>query len=234
MINNIRIEICIGNVEDAVKASKYPIDRIELNSALELGGLSPSIETIQYLKNNINTPICCMCRPRGGDFLYNETEFELMLIQAENMLKAKADGIVFGFLNEDKTIDTDKTAKMVSLIKSYGKQAIFHKAFDDTKDMDQAINQLIDLKIDRILTSGQAQYPDILEGCRRIKDLNDGYGDKIELLPGGGVRVDNIIDVIRTSQSNQIHMTSKMNHSGGYVCLDEIQLQEMLTKLQQI
>ena len=91
MINNTQIEICIGNVTDALRADKYPIDRIELNSALELGGLSASLETLKYLKDHISAKICCMVRPRGGDFKYDETEFMIMLKDAENMLKNKAD-----------------------------------------------------------------------------------------------------------------------------------------------
>ena len=105
MINNITIEICIGNLDDALTASSYPIDRIELNSALELGGLTPSLETLKYLRQHIDTKICCMVRPRGGDFHYTENEFEVMLKDAKNLLENKADGIVFGFLHEDRTID---------------------------------------------------------------------------------------------------------------------------------
>lgn len=233
MINNIKIEICIGNIDDALIASKYPIDRIELNSALELGGLSPSIETIRYLKDAIDVPLCCMCRCRGGDFNYTDLEFETMLKDAENMLQAGADGIVFGFLNKDRTLDLDKINTMSKLIRSYNKEAIFHKAFDEIDDILSAAQTLIYSDIDRILTSGKALYPDILKGCETIRDLNDKFADQIQFLPGGGVRVDNIIDVLNISGSNQIHMTSKKTNSQGYISLDEIQLQEFLDKLSQ-
>ena len=76
MINNITIEICIGNIDDAIVAAKYPIDRIELNSALELGGLTPSLETLRFLKSKIDTRICCMVRPRGGDFVTLKMNFK--------------------------------------------------------------------------------------------------------------------------------------------------------------
>ena len=231
MINNIKVEMCIGNIDDAITASRYPIDRIELNSALELGGLSPSLQTIKTLKELISTPLCCMCRSRGGDFNYTELEMETMLKDARDMLEAKADGIVFGFLNEDKTINVEYSKRMVDLIHSYNNEAIFHKAFDEIDDLDSAIQTLIDLKVDRILTSGKAIYPDILHGCKTIKKLNDKYSSQIELLPGGGVRIENIVDVIRTSGSNQIHMTSKKQDSKGYTCLDETQLQILLDKI---
>lgn len=234
MINNIKIEICIGNIGDALKLNNYPIDRIELNSALELGGLTPSIETLRYLKENINIPICVMCRPRGGNFVYNDIEFETMLKDAKIMLETRADGIVFGFLYENNQINIERTKKMVNLIHSFNAEAIFHKAFDEIDDLDEATRILIDCKVDRILTSGKAIYPNILEGCKRIKDLNDKYSDKIELLPGGGVRINNIKDVIRASNSKQIHMTSKKEYKGGYVGLDEDQLKLMLKEINNI
>lgn len=233
MINNIKIEICIGNIEDAIIASQYPIDRIELNSALQLGGLSPTLETIKYLKKHIDVPICCMCRSRAGDFSYTDLEMQIMYEDAKNMLDVGADGIVFGFLNNDKTINYDHTKKMTVLIHSYNKEAIFHKAFDEIDNLDQAVETLIDLKIDRILTSGKAIYPDILKGCENIKLLNDKYHEKIQFLPGGGVRVENIIDVLNISGVKQIHFTSKKQNDKGDISLDEIQLQAFIDKLKQ-
>ena len=232
MINNTMIEICIGNVQDAVKAASYPIDRIELNSALELGGLSPSLQTIRTLKEMISVPLCCMCRPRGGDFCYSELEYRTMLKDAEAMLEAGADGIVFGFLNEDRTVDLERTKEMTGLIHSYHKEAVFHKAFDETDDLDRSVKDLITCGIDRILTSGKAVYPDILKGCEVLHDLHEKYHDQISLLPGGGVRIENIQDVLRISGCGQVHMTSKKQSEGGYLELDEVQLQEMLKKIE--
>jgi len=232
MINNTTIEICIGNVQDALIASKYPVDRIELNSALELGGLTPSLETLKYLKERIDTKICCMVRPRGGDFYYTDQEFEVMLKDAKNLLEANADGIVFGFLHQDNTIDVERTNKMVSLIHSYDKEAIFHKASDEVPDLDKAIQTLIECKIDRVLTGGKCVYPDIISGCKNIALLQEKYGDKIQLLPGGGVRVNNIVDVVKTCGSHQVHMTSKKTSTQGYTCLDEAQLIELLKQLE--
>jgi len=231
MIKDVAIEICIGNIDDAIRASKYPIDRIELNSALELGGLTPSIETLKYLKSKIDTKICCMVRPRGGDFHYSETEFEIMLKDAQNLLEAGADGIVFGFLNEDKTINKTRTTKMSELIASYQKEAVFHKAFDETPDKDEACQTLIDCHIARVLTSGGAVYPYILDGCRVIARLHQRFGNRLQFLPGGGVRIENIREVITVSGSGQIHMTAKKNAEGGYLFLDEQQLERMLEEI---
>ena len=229
MINNTKIEICIGNIDDAITASKYPIDRIELNSALELGGLTPSLNTLKTLKEKITTPLCCMVRPRGGDFVYTKLEFETMLEDAKALLDNGADGIVFGFI-KDGIVDIDRTTKMTELIHSYNKQAIFHKAFDEIEDLDNALNTLINLHIDRVLTGGGQDSQHIVEGSKIIGKLYDKYGDKIELLPGGGVRINNIVDVVNNAKSNQVHMTSK-KISNGYTLLDEQQLIELLKRL---
>ena len=231
MTKDVTIEICIGNVDDAIRASRYPIDRIELNSALELGGLTPSIETLKYLKSKIDTKICCMVRPRGGNFYYTETEFLLMLNDAKNLLEAGADGIVFGFLNEDKTVNKTRTLKMCELIASFQKEAVFHKAFDETPDKDEACQTLIDCGVTRVLTSGGAVYPYILDGCRVINRLYGKFGEQLQFLPGGGVRVENIREVITTAGSGQIHMTAKKNSEGGYLCLDDEQLERMLVEI---
>ncbi|MBQ4253213.1 MAG: copper homeostasis protein CutC, partial [Erysipelotrichaceae bacterium] len=168
MINNITVEICVGNIDDALTACKYPVDRIELNSALELGGLTPSIESLRFLKERVTQKICCMVRPRGGDFIYSDNEFEVMKKDAALLLESGADGIVFGFLKDDHTVDVARTKEMADLIHSQGKQAVFHKAFDDTSDLNQALEDLIGCGIDRILTSGGSVYPHIIEGCRII------------------------------------------------------------------
>lgn len=229
MINNTKIEICIGNIDDAITASKYPIDRIELNSALELGGLTPSLNTLITLKKTITTPLCCMVRPRGGDFAYTDLEFETMLKDAKLLLDNGADGIVFGFIKDNK-IDGARTSKMVKLIHSYNRQAIFHKAFDEIDDLDDALKTLIELKIDRVLTGGGLDSDHIVEGAKVIGNLQDKYGDKIELLPGGGVRINNIVDVVSNAKSHQVHMTSKRSIN-GYTLLDEEQLIELLKRL---
>ena len=186
MINNITIEICVGNIDDALTACRYPVDRIELNSALELGGLTPSIESLRFLKGKVSQKICCMVRPRGGDFTYSENEFEVMLKDAGLLMERGADGIVFGFLNKDHTVDEKRMREMVSLIHGCRREAVFHKAFDDTPDLKQALKVLIDCGIDRVLTSGGCVYPHIIEGSRIIGNLYGKYGNKIQMLPGIG------------------------------------------------
>lgn len=233
MINNIKIEICVGNIQDVETLNKYDIDRIELNSALELGGLTPSINTLIQAKAISNKKIVCMCRCRGGNFCYTKQEYDVMFKDAKTMLDNGTDGIVFGFLNEDKTINVNMTSKMIELAHSYNKEAIFHKAFDELEDLDEGCRILNNLQIDRILTSGKAIYPDILKGCKTINDLHTKY-PKIQFLPGGGVRIENIQDVIKTCQTKQVHMTSKKTYDGNYIGLDENQLIQLLNKIKDL
>ncbi|MBP3398247.1 MAG: copper homeostasis protein CutC, partial [Erysipelotrichaceae bacterium] len=112
MIKNKTIEICCGSIEDCAVAEMFPVDRIELNSAIELGGLTPSLGTLIESKKVTKLPICCMVRPRTAGFVYTEKQFQSMLFDAELLLKHGADGIVFGFLNEDGTIDINRTKQM--------------------------------------------------------------------------------------------------------------------------
>ncbi len=213
MINNIKIEICCGSYEDCLTALEFPIDRIELNSALELGGLTPTLATLQKIKSQSSVPICCMIRNRGGDFCYSEQEFELMLKEGQLMLENGADGLVFGCLKENKSINYDQCHKMVELVKYYCKQIVFHKAFDQT-DMLKSIEQLISLDIDRILTSGGENYPNILQGAGILKKLNADYCHKIEILPGGGVRSDNVCELLKQTNIKQVHMSASVMKKG--------------------
>ncbi|MBQ2139427.1 MAG: hypothetical protein II432_08470, partial [Erysipelotrichaceae bacterium] len=111
---------------------------------------------------------------------------------------------------------------------------VFHKAFDECSDLDAAAKDLVSLHIDRVLTSGAAVYPDILKGCERIHELYEKYGEDLQFLPGGGVRIENIKEVIKTAQSGQVHMTSKKTYEGGYVGLDEAQLITMLEEIRSL
>lgn len=233
MKNSIVIEVCCGSVDDCLIADANHADRIELNSALELGGLTPSLATLQLAKKKVNLPICCMVRPRTAGFVYSEIQFETMLQDAEILLQNGADGIVFGFLHADNTVDQQRTQTMVNLIKKFQKEAIFHKAFDQCIDLEKALQDCIECGIDRILTSGGSKYPDIEKGCQLLRQLKEKYGDTIELLPGGGVRPHNVKEILELSKATQIHMTAKQEFQdhGNYVATDDQFLKEILNQI---
>lgn len=183
------IEVCCGSYEDALQAHLGGADRIELNSALHLGGLTPSTGTLKLTKAAVSIPVIAMVRPRGAGFCYSEKEAEVMMAEAKELLEAGADGIAFGFLNEDGSLDVDRNQAMITLIHQYGKEAVFHRAFDCCKDPFTTMEQLIALGADRVLTSGLAAKAP--EGSALIAQLQSRFGDQIEILAGSGVNATN-------------------------------------------
>lgn len=204
-MSKIKIEACCGSVRDVVIADKLGFDQIELNSSLELGGMTPSTGTLVMSKKLTNIPIYPMVRARPQGFNYDDVDYEAMLFDAKNLIDHGADGIVFGFLNEDGTINEERTREMVAVIGD--KPAIFHKAFDSTPDLEVAINQLIDLKITRILTGGG--IGDVMDNLDVLKNLQAKYGDKIDILIGGGVRDFNVKEILEHTKAQQIHFSGR-------------------------
>src|SRR5215469_11620229 len=152
-VGKILLEICCGSIDDAIESEKGGADRVELCSALFLGGLTPSIGTIQEAKQRLKIPIIVMVRPRGGGFCYTDAEFATMERDTAAAIEAGADGIVFGILTNDGKLDRQRVQRIRKLIGN--KQAVFHRAFDVTPDPYAALEELIDLGIIRVLTSGQ-------------------------------------------------------------------------------
>jgi copper homeostasis protein len=150
---NVLLEICCGSIDDAIEAENGGADRVELCSALFLDGLTPSVGTIQEAKRRLKIPIMGMVRPRGGGFAYSEAEVATMERDAEAAVENGADGVVFGILQSDGRIDIPRCRRIRHLIGKH--QAVFHRAFDVTPDPFQALEQLVDLGITRVLTSGK-------------------------------------------------------------------------------
>ena len=201
------IEICAGSYQDCITAYKGGAQRVELNSALSVGGLTPSIATLKRVKKETFLKVICMVRIRAAGFCYDKEDIELMLEQAKLLLENGADGIAFGFLNEDGTIHKTATKQMIDLIHFYHKEAVFHRAFDITKDPYQAIETLIDLKCDRILTSGQKSKA--MQGMELIKELQEKYGQQIEILAGSGMNHKNIQEMKNYTKIKQVHSSCK-------------------------
>lgn len=201
------IEICCGSVEDVINAEKAGADRVEFNSALYLGGLTPSLASLIYLKKRVNIPLICMVRTRGAGFSYSKEDIEVMCMDAELLLKNGADGIAFGALNPDRTIDVETNRKLIEITHKYHKEFVFHRAIDCVDKPIESIETLIELGCDRILTSGFRSTA--LEGINNLKDLQTKYGDKIQLLMGGKVNSTNANQLIQETGINQIHSSCK-------------------------
>lgn len=232
MIKNIIIEICAGSFADALRASGFAeVDRIEFNSALELGGLTPSLSSFLAIRKKTDKTIIPMVRNRGAGFIYTQDEKNIMYEDAKLFLENGADGIVFGSLNEDHTVDQEFTRRMCNLIHSYGKTAVFHKAFDDAEDPYEAIEALIACGANRILTSGKET--DALKGAPLIRELIDTYGTKIEILPGGGVSEDNAAEILNLTKAGQIHMSAKetIEQDGQYFAVSSSRIRKILSHI---
>ncbi|WP_317759883.1 copper homeostasis protein CutC [Liquorilactobacillus mali] len=203
----ILFEVCCGGYQDALNAAIGGASRIELNSALYLGGLTPSVASLILTKENTNLKVICMVRPRPAGFCYNDNEFEQMLLEAKELLRNGADGIAFGCLNNDYTINTKQVEIMCDLVNKYKAEAVFHRAFDCVSNPIQALEVLIKLGIKRILTSGQK--PTAIEGIELIKQLQEIYGQRIEILAGSGINYKNAEKILQYTKINQLHATCK-------------------------
>ncbi len=204
------VEICCGGYYDAKQAFLGGADRIELNSGLFLGGLTPSIASLEAIKDEFSSlKTICMVRPRGAGFFYNDEDKKIMFKDALSLLKANADGVAFGFLTKDKDIDIENTKKMIDLIKNFDtkKEIVFHRAFDCVKNPYESIEKLISLGVDRLLTSGLKEKA--FDGINLIKELNKNYGGNIEILAGSGINYKNAKDLIEKTGVNQIHSSCK-------------------------
>ena len=201
------IEVCCGSVEDVINAEKGGADRVEFNSALYLGGLTPSLASLIYLKERVNIPLICMVRTRGAGFTYSLEDIEVMGMDAELLLKNGADGIAFGALNADRTIDVETNKKLIDITHRYNKEFVFHRAIDCVDNPIESIETLIQLGCDRILTSGFRSTA--LEGINNLKDLQTKYGDQIEFLMGGKVNSTNANQLINETGILQIHSSCK-------------------------
>lgn len=201
------VEICTGSYADCMAAFHGGAERVELNSALSVGGLTASVAVLRRVKKETTLKVICMVRPRAGGFCYDEAETKIMMEEARLLLENGADGIAFGFLHADGTIHRERTLQMSELIHSFGKEAVFHRAFDVTKDPFQAMEVLLSCKIDRLLTSGQRAKA--MQGSELIAQLQDRFGDRIEILAGSGVNAQNAGELLARTGIRQVHCSCK-------------------------
>ncbi len=201
------VEICCGGVEDVIKAQEGGADRVEFNSALYLGGLTPSLASLVYLKKHVQIPIICMIRTRGAGFTYSEEDIEVMCMDAELLLKHGADGIAFGALNPDRSIDVETNRKLIEITHAHHKEFVFHRAIDCVDHPIESIETLIELKVDRVLTSGFKTTA--IEGMDMLAHLQQTYGKQIEFLIGGKVNATNALELMNHTDIQQIHSSCK-------------------------
>lgn len=203
MKHNMIVEICCGSLDDVIEAKKAGAVRVEYNSAMALGGFTPSIGQMK-LARELDLSLMVMVRPREGGFCYTDAEYRTMLSDAAALIEAGADGIVFGFLQQDGTLDVNRCRQMMQIIGD--KQSVFHRAIDVVPDWKTTLAQLIDLGVTRVLTSGQQSTA--LDGADTIRQMIHDAAGRIEILPGGGIRPHNVATLIAQTGCTQLHASS--------------------------
>lgn len=199
-----QIEIACFNFESALLAQKAGADRVELCANISVGGTTPSIEIIQQARKNLTIDFYVMIRPRGGNFVYSELELDQMKSEIETIKKLDVNGFVFGILNEDKTINIEQNKALVELASPF--PCTFHRAFDAVSNYEQALEDVIDCGFSTLLTSGT--FSNVMEGKEVLKKLVEQAKNRIEIMPGGGLRSTNISELNQIVNANWYHSSA--------------------------
>ena len=201
MVNRIVVEICVESVGHAVAAERGGADRIELCSDLACGGVTPNPALMRAARQQVRIPIHGMIRPRSGNFYYSEHEFETMKREIDVAKEIGLDGIVLGLLDEDMQVDRERTRALVQL--AHPLPVTFHRAFDLCPDLTTALEAVIETGAKRILTSGGKER--VVDGLTNVAHLLTTAGDRIVVMPGGGIRRGNVESILRRARPGEIH-----------------------------
>ena len=203
---NILVEAAVESLDDALAAVDGGADRLELCANLADGGTTPSEDLIADVVEQVGVPVFVMIRPRGGSFVYSTTELEEMRRSIDRARELDVDGFVFGVLNSSNRIDTIRTQSLVDVAADL--PVTFHRAFDRVHDRIDALDALMDLGIARVLTSGGA--PTAPQGLASLRELVEVAGDDIVILAGGGVRFQNVLELVDETGVQEVHARCEM------------------------
>jgi copper homeostasis protein len=195
------VEIAVESVEAARAAERGGAHRIELCATLDNGGTTPPVELQREARAVLRVPLHVLIRPRAGDFVYSKSELQSMQLQIDAAKQLDANGVVLGVLNSDRCVDIEATRELVRHADPL--PVTFHRAFDETPDLLQALQDVCSTGAKRILTSGGAK--DALTGIATLQRLQAAADDRIIVMPGGGIRSENVSELLRATRAREIH-----------------------------
>lgn len=200
------LEICVFNTATAIAAENAGADRIELCENYANGGTTPSYGYLKTVREKIGIPVFPMIRPRGGDYFHTQDEIDIILKDILLCKELQFEGVVFGLLNQDGSIDQENTARLVEA--AYPLDVTFHRAFDRCKDPLESLETLIQSGCTRVLTSGQ--YPQVTDGLALVKTLVEQANGRIIIMPGSGLKSSNVKHIIDTSGVSEVHTSARI------------------------
>lgn len=210
------IEVCVETLEAARAAEAGGASRVELCAGLTVGGVTPLSELLAATVKSIRIPVRVIIRPRGGDFVYSAEEFERMLQQVDEAKTAGAAGVVVGVLRADGSVDVERSRALVERARPLG--ATFHRAFDETRNLDEALEAVLATGAEYLLTSGG--QADVLAGAEAIARLHRGAGDRMAVMAGGGLRLTNLSEVVRRTGVTHLHGSFRRYQPGNKAAVD--------------
>lgn len=205
MINRPTCEVCVDGVTGAIAAQSGGAHRLELCQTLSVGGTTPSVGLMRSTKASVDLPVHVLIRPRAGDFHFDTAEFDVMRRDIEAAGESGAEGVVIGSLETDGGPDVERTARLVEDARPMS--VTFHRAFDVVPDADAALEGLICLGIDRVLTSGQASSA--WEGRGLLRHLVDAAGGRIVIMPGAGIDETHVGELIHETGVQEVHFSAR-------------------------
>ena len=205
MNNKVLIEVCANSIESALAAQAGGAARVELCSALIEGGLTPSAAAIELARERLHIKLHILIRPRGGDFCYESTEFAVMKRDISFCKRAGADGVVSGILQPDGSVDMARMRELIEVARPMS--VTFHRAFDMAADPFRALDDVLALGVERLLTSGQRGS--VIEGCGLIAELVRRAGDRMIVMPGAGINEGNIRELITATGAREFHLSGQ-------------------------
>ena len=204
MTRHVSLEIAAGSLASALAAQEGGADRVELCGSLAEGGITPSYGTLAMVRERVRIPVYVLIRPRGGDFLYDDAEFETMYRDVETCVRVGVDGVVIGALSADGHVDP-RCRELVRIAGKLG--ATFHRAIDASADLSRSLEDSIGLGCERVLTSGGCA--NALAGAQVIANLVDQSRDRIVIMAGAGIRSANLIDIATRTNAHEFHGSAR-------------------------